>query len=121
VSTVALTALDGRPQYWPWALALLAALLGGGAGVAAYGSLIFVQPLDEAGNPTPAWSLKVHVALIAVALTALPPLVLLLAGWYWAAVPVGILTGTALGLGLGRRAVVRLTHRQVDLLAALAS
>jgi ABC-2 type transport system permease protein len=120
VSTVLLTAIDGRSQYWPWAIALLAALLGGGAGVAAYGSLVFVQPLDESGGPTPAWSLKVHAALLAVAATAAPPLVLLLVGWHWVAVPVGALTGVAFAIGLGRRATVRLARGQVGLLATLA-
>lgn len=119
MSTVALTAVAGRAQYWVWAPALLIALLGGGVGVAAYASLIFVQPVDEAGNPTPAWSLKVHVALLMVALTAAPTLLVLLAGWQWAAVPVGLLTGTALAVGLGRRATARLAQRQVGLLATL--
>ena len=119
-STVVLTAVAGRPDFWAWALALLAALLGGGAGIAAFGSLIFVQPLDDAGNPTPAWSLKVHVALLVVALAALPPLVLLLTGWRWVAVPVGVVTGVALAFELGRRAAARLARRQVELLALLA-
>jgi ABC-2 type transport system permease protein len=120
VSTVLLTAIDGQSQYWPWAISLLAALLGGGAGVLAYGSLVFVQPLDESGGPTPAWSLKVHAALVAVALTAAPPLVLLLVGWHWVAVPVGVLTGVGFATGLGRRATVRLARGQVGLLATLA-
>jgi len=48
----------------------LSALLGGAAGLVPVASLISVQPLDETGNPTPAWLLKVHVMLVVVALTA---------------------------------------------------
>jgi len=43
-------------------------------------SLISVYPLDEAGNPTPAWSLKVDLRLIAVMLPATPSLALLISG-----------------------------------------
>jgi ABC-2 type transport system permease protein len=117
-STLVLTAAARSAPDWPAAIGLLAALLGGGAGVAAYGSLIAVQPLDEAGNPTPAWSLKVHVALVAVAATAAPPLVVVLAGGGWAAVAVGVVSGTVLAAGLGRLAVARLARRQVALIAA---
>lgn len=118
-ATVALTAVGPR-GYWAWALSLLPAVLGGGAGVAALGSVILVQPLDDAGNPTPAWSLKVHLALLAVALTGLPPALALIAGSGWAAVPVGALTGLLLALWLGRLAIRRLTERQIDILAILA-
>jgi ABC-2 type transport system permease protein len=119
-STVILTAVSGRPQAWPWALGLLAAVLGGGAGLAAIGSLVSVQPLDPAGNPTPAWSLKVHVALFAVALTALPAALVLAAGGGWLAVPAGVLTGTVLAIWLGRVAATRLADRQVEILHTLA-
>jgi len=44
----------------------------------------------------------------------------LLAGWRWAAVPVGVLTGVVLALELGRRATARLARRQVELLTILA-
>ena len=47
-------------------LCVLAAL-GRVAGLAPLSSLISVQPLDETGNPTPAWPLKVHVMLVVVA------------------------------------------------------
>jgi ABC-2 type transport system permease protein len=120
-STVILTAVSGRPQAWPWALGLLAAVLGGGAGLLAIGSLVSVQPLDAAGNPTPAWSLKVHVALVAVALTALPVALVLVAGGGWLAVPAGVLTGTALAAWLGRLAATRLAERQVEILHTLAA
>jgi hypothetical protein len=60
-----------------WALAVLSALLGGATGLAPLTSLISVQPLDETGNPTPAWSLKVHVKLVVVTLTATVPVLVL--------------------------------------------
>ena len=118
-STVVLTAVSGRPQAWPWALGLLTAALGGGAGLLAIGSLISVQPLDAAGNPTPAWSLKVHVALVVVPLTALPTALVLVAGGGWLAVLAGVLTGVALTSWLGRLAVTRLAHHQVSILRTL--
>ena len=120
-STVILTAISDEPEAWPWALALLAASLGGGAGLLAFGSLVSVQPLDAAGNPTPAWSLKVHVALLVVPLTALPTASILVVGGGWLALPVGALTGAVLALWLGRLAVTRLTDRQVSILRVLAA
>jgi ABC-2 type transport system permease protein len=56
----------------------VSALLGGAAGLVPVASLISVQPLDETGNPTPAWSLKVHVMLVVVALTATVPVPVLM-------------------------------------------
>jgi ABC-2 type transport system permease protein len=118
-ATVILTAISGQPRAWPWALGLLTAALGGGAGLLAIGSLVSVQPLDAAGNPTPAWSLKVHVALVVVPLTALPAALVLVAGGGWLAVLTGVLTGGALGVWLGRLAVTRLAHHQVSVLRTL--
>jgi ABC-2 type transport system permease protein len=125
--TIGFTAPSGQQAAWPWALAILAAVLGGAAGLAPIASLVSVQPLDETGNPTPAWSLKVHVALLAVALTALPPVVLLVAGgighlpWLmWAAVPAGAATGVLLTAYRGNRTVTRLEHQQVRILRVLA-
>ena len=119
-STVILTALSGQPHAWPWALGLLAAILGGGAGLAAIGSLVCVQPLDAAGNPTPAWSLKIHVALAVVPLTALPSALVLVAGGGWLAVQAGVLAGAVLAAWLGRLAVSRLARHQASILHALA-
>ena len=125
--TLALTAISGQPWAWTWALALLPALLGGAAGLAPLASLISVQPPDETGGLTPAWSLKVHIALIAVPLTALPPALTLLAAAHWqlpwltwTAIPAGIATGLTLTRTLGNRATARLTHRQVPMLRTLA-
>lgn len=125
--TLVLTVISGQPWAWTWALALLPALLGGAAGLAPLASLISVQPLDETGGLTPAWSLKVHIALIAVPLTALPPALTLLAAAHWqlpwlswTAIPVGIATGLTLTRTLGSRATMRLAHRQVPMLRTLA-
>ncbi len=125
--TIAFTMLSGQYTAWPWALAVLPAVLGGAAGLAPLASLVSVQPLDETGNPTPAWSLKVHIALLAVALTALVPVTILLAAglwptpWLsWTAVPAGIATGALLAADLGRRAVTRLESQQVSILTVLA-
>jgi ABC-2 type transport system permease protein len=111
----------------PWVLAVLPTLLGGAAGLAPLASLISVQPLDETGNPTPAWSLKVHVMLVVVALTATVPVLVLVrasAGhvtWLsWAAVPAGVATGAVLAGYLGRRAARRLETRQAGVLKILA-
>jgi ABC-2 type transport system permease protein len=125
--TIAFTALSGDDAAWPWVLAVLPALLGGAAGLAPLSSLISVQPLDETGNPTPAWSLKVHVMLVVVALTATVPVLVLVTasaghvGWLsWAAVPVGVATGVVLAGDLGRRATRRLETRQAGVLKVLA-
>ena len=125
--TIAFTALSGEHAAWPWVLAVLPAVLGGAAGLAPFSSLISVQPLDETGGPTPAYSLKVHIALVVVALTALVPVAVLVAArvWHepwlsWAAVPVGLATGAALAAYLGGLAVSRLQKRQVGILRVLA-
>jgi ABC-2 type transport system permease protein len=124
--TIAFTALSGQRSAWPWALGILLAVLGGAAGLAPLASLISVQPLDETGSPTPAWSLKVHIALVAVAATALVPVAILIAGglshltWLtWAAVPAGLASGIALAGWLGRRAAARLERQQVRILKVL--
>ena len=126
-STLALTAISGQSWAWTWVLALLPAVLGGATGLAPLASAISIQPPDEAGGLTPAWSLQVHIALIAVPLTALPPALTLLAAaqwqlhWLtWAAIPVGIATGLTLAYTLGSRAAARLAHRQVPMLRTLA-
>ena len=102
-------------------------VVGGAAGLAPFLSLISVQPLDETGNPTPAWSLKVHIALVVVALTAVVPVLFLLAAQVghlsllsWVAVPAGIASGEAMVVYLGQRSVERLRNQQVAILGVLA-
>jgi len=125
--TIVCTALSGVPAAWPWVLAVLPAILGGSAGLAPLSSLISVQPLDETGGPTPAYSLKVHIALIVVCLTALIPIAVLIAGHFahqswllWTAIPIGIATGITLTVWLGRLAIGLLDRRQVTVLRLLA-
>jgi ABC-2 type transport system permease protein len=125
--TIAFTALSGEHAAWPWVLAVLPAILGGAAGLAPISSLVSVQPLDETGGPTPAYSLKVHIALVAIALTGLVPVAILVAArlwdepWLsWVAVPAGLATGAALAAWLGELAVTRLQNRQVRILRVLA-
>lgn len=127
VETVALTVVSGEPALWPWALALLLALLGGAAGLLPLASLVAVQPLDEAGNPTPGWSVKVHVALYVVAATAAPAAGLLIVAavtgvswWAWAAVVMAAATAGLLTFAGNRWAIRRLTTTQVDVLQRLA-
>ncbi len=124
--TAALTALAGQDWAWPWVLAGVPALLGGAAGLAAYTSLISVQPLDDTGGPTPEWSIKVHLALVAVTLTAAPPAALVAGATLthhhalaWAGVPLGVLTAVV-GFGLlGRMAARRLQSHQLTILGTL--
>jgi ABC-2 type transport system permease protein len=125
--TIAFTALSGEHAAWPWVLAVLPAILGGAAWLAPFSSLVSVQPLDETGGPTPAYSLKVHIALVMVALTGLVPILFLVAArlWHepwlsWVAVPAGLATGAALAAYLGGLAVTRLQSRQVRILRVLA-
>jgi len=126
--TVLLTALSGQAWAWPWALGGLAALLGGACGLIPLASLTWVVPLDDAGNPTPQYPLKVYPTLIAAVLTAAPAAAVALAGvlagltWLsWLAVPVGIATGTALAWKLGAVAAGRLRRTQVTVLRTMAS
>jgi hypothetical protein len=103
-----ITETSGDDAAWPWVLAVLSVLLGGAPGLAPLTSLISVQPLDETGNPTPAWSLKVHVMLVVVALTATVLVLVLVTAsaghltWLsWVAVPTGVATGAVLAGYLG--------------------
>ena len=67
-----------------------------------------------------------HVALVVVALTPLPPLVVLAAGqlvgarWLlWAAVPFGIATGVVEAVWFGQLAARRLQARGVEVLRTI--
>ena len=75
----------------------------------------------------PAWSLKVHIALVVVASTAAVPVLILLAAqlghlpWLsWVAVPAGIVSGAVMVVYLGGRSVGRLRSQQVRILRVLA-
>jgi ABC-2 type transport system permease protein len=126
VMTVALTSVAGQAWAWPWALAFTATLLGCGAGLCVLGSLIAPLPLAEDGGPTPAWSIKIHLALPVAALSLLPGAALLTVGAIqdsvaltWAAVPLGVVIGLGLAYGLGRMAIHRVRGHEPDLIARL--
>lgn len=128
VETVVLTTTSGQPHLWPWAIALLIALLGGAAGLIPVASLLAVQPLDEAGNPAPGWSIKVHLALYATTATAAPVAALLVIGAsagsdivLWSAVPAAAVTAASLAWWGQKRATRRLPHVQTDVLTLLAA
>lgn len=128
VETILLTSFSGEPALWPWAVALLVALLGGAAGLIPLASLISVQPLDEAGNPTPGWSVKVHIALYVTTATALPAAGVLIAAaitgstvMAWIAVPVAAVTAALLTYGGSRLATRRLAETQEDILHHLTT
>ncbi len=126
--TVVFTAVSGQAWAWTWTLAPLVSLLGGAAGLSVYASVFTVLPLDDSGNPTPAWSIKVHLCLYLTALTALPAAALLLIGELtntreisWLAAPLGLAIAGALAWWLGALATERLARSQVDILAQINS
>lgn len=128
VETIVMTGFSDEPTLWPWAIALLIALLGGATGLVPLASLIAVQRLDEAGNPTPGWSVKTQVALYATAATALPVAVVLVTAaitgqaWLpWAAIPVGVATAALFSHRGSILATRRLTDTQCDVLRHLAA
>ncbi|GIF47942.1 ABC-2 type transport system permease protein [Asanoa ferruginea] len=123
-----LTAVSGQTWAWPWLLGALPALIGGAAGLVPLASVTAVQPPGEDGGPTPTWVVKVYATIILIVTTALPPVALLISGtvghlgWLrWLAVPVGIATGVALAVGLGRLAARRFLAREQDILAVLTA
>lgn len=128
LETVLLTTFSNEPQLWPWAIPLLIALLGGAAGLFPLASLIAVQPLDEAGNPTPGWSVKIQICLYATTATALPTAAVLIAAaetghtWLaWSAIPIATLTAGLLATRGSKRAIHRLAAEQNDILRLLVT
>jgi len=112
---------------WPWVLAMLPALLGGGVGVFPLISLLAVQPLDDNGSPGPTWVVKAYATIVAVAISAAPPIALLVIGIVsrlapltWIAVPVGVLTGVCCAVVLGRIAGNLLARRGPEVFQILA-
>lgn len=131
--TVVGSALGGGTWTWPWALGLLAALLGGGAGLIAYASVVFLvpgpEPARRGGSPLDAGNIfgQVLAMLVVVPVTALPAAAVALLGdradsplLSWAAVAVGLGTGTACTWWLGRAAYRRLGERGPELLGRMS-
>jgi hypothetical protein len=126
---VGFTAWSGLTWAWPWVLALLPALLGGGVGLVALFSVVALapgpdphvraeNPLDSSDDIGPAF-----VVFFAGLLPPLPPVAVLIVGTVaddpllrWAAVPVGIATGAFLAWWLGRLAYRRLQANGPELL-----
>ncbi|GII79037.1 hypothetical protein Sru01_40190 [Sphaerisporangium rufum] len=126
VLTVVLTAAVDGP--WPMILTLLAALLGGGAGlvplVSAYGLVPGIDPHRRSGNPLRATedegsaTGQVYVVLALCALTAAPAG--LIAWRYgWPGVIAGLVTGVLCAWGFGLLAQRRLTAQGPELLELL--
>ncbi|MFF1877749.1 hypothetical protein [Leifsonia sp. NPDC058230] len=126
--SVAGVLVGGQAWAWPWVLGLLPAVLGGAVGVLPFLSVVAVQPLDDNGSPGAAWVVKAYATLLLTAVTAIPALALLIVGgasglaWIgWAAVPVGVVTGVALAVALGRVARGRLAARGPEIFAVLSA
>lgn len=111
----------------PWALGLLAAILGGAAGILPLVSLIAPQPLDGSGSPGPAWVAKAYVAIALIAVSTVPALTLLIVGTVtddamvrWLALPAGVASGVAAATLLGGVARRRLAERGPEVYQVLA-
>lgn len=130
--TVAGTIYGGTAQTWPWALALLAATLGGGAGLivlsSVYALVPVIEPKKRGGNPLEAGSIfgQLMVVVLLTSITAVPAALVAWAGTRfdlpalsWAAVVVGLATGAGLALWGGRRAEERLRATGPELLSAM--
>ena len=122
--TVGFTLWSGYTWVWPWLLALVPALLGGGAGLAVYTSVVALAPGPDAhrrpDNPLEqaesTWQSQVlfWVGL----LPPIPAVVVVVLGTVfdhaalrWAGGPVALVTGGFLAWWLGRVAVSRLRAR----------
>ncbi|GAA1613341.1 hypothetical protein [Actinoplanes couchii] len=130
--TVAGTAVGGDAGTWPWVLALLAATLGGGAGLivllSVYALVPVAEPHRRSGNPLEAGPSfgQVIGALLLVCLSAVPAAAVAWAGTRsglpvvtWAAVAVGLGTGVGLTVWGGRRAATRLRDTGPEMLATM--
>lgn len=123
VVTVTLTAVHGGP--WPMICAVMAALLGGAAGlvplISVYALVPGVDPRQRGGNPLRTseddgeLTGLAYLMMVLVAATAVPAAVV--AGLYgWPGVAVGVVTGALCFWGLGRLAERRLDARGPELL-----
>ncbi|WP_229075807.1 hypothetical protein [Actinoplanes sp. DH11] len=124
-----LTVWSGYTWAWPWVVAVVPALLGGGAGLIAYASVSALTPgpdprrradapLEGADATGPS-----YVLFWVGILPAGPPLAVIVTGhlldvpWLlWAGLPVGVATGVALAWWLGDRAAARLQERGPEML-----
>jgi hypothetical protein len=131
---VLFTALSGQNRAWPWILALVPALLGGGAGL-----LLLISVLALAPGPDPrqgranpfeqgtSGGQAIYLFFLGL-LPALPALAAVLAGTVlknavllWAGTPISIGTGIVLPWWFGRLASRRLETRGPELLSLMRS
>jgi hypothetical protein len=127
--TVGFTLWSGYTWAWPWVLALVPTLLGGGVGMAVFASVVALapgpdahkrpdNPLEQAETP---WQSQV---LFWVGLLPPVPAVVTVvlgtvfdnAALLWAGGPVGLATGVFLGWWLGRVAINRLRAKGPEML-----
>jgi hypothetical protein len=127
--TVGFTLWSGYTWAWPWVLALVPALLGGGVGLAVFTSVVALapgpdahkrpdNPLEQAETP---WQSQVlfWVGLlppVPAVVTVVLGTVFHNAALLWAGGPIGLATGVFLGWGLGRVAINRLRAKGPELL-----
>ena len=131
---VVFTAWSGLSWAWPWVLALVPAMLGGGLGLAVLVSVVMLAPGPDAhkrpdnplehGDTVGQTNLMFWGGLLPTA----PAIGLLAAGTaldndllLWAGVPVGVATGIVLPWWLGSVAIRRLQVRGPELLFLMRS
>ncbi|RSN11610.1 hypothetical protein DMB42_13615 [Nonomuraea sp. WAC 01424] len=125
VLTVAMVVLSGRYDLWPWLVALVPALLGGGAGVTVLVSVLRPSPLPDphrrGGNllENGIDFAQVLLVLILTAATAVPAYAAVRLGPVWAGPVVGLTGGVVLAWALGRVAATRLRSSAPELLLHL--
>ena len=128
------TIYGGTAETWPWALALLAATLGGGAGLivlsSVYALVPVMEPKKRSGNPLEAGSIfgQLIGVVLLTSIAAVPAALVAWAGTRfdlpalsWAAVAVGLATGVWLTVWGGRQAEKRLSATGPELLSAMRS
>jgi ABC-2 type transport system permease protein len=135
IAALVLPWVTDTPDAYPWVLALVPALIGGGAGTVVLLSvrMPWAMPIKLRGNPFIGYgqpgflfiATRMAMSMLQVA-AALPPLLVLtlgglgaLAGANWLAVSVGTLSGIGAAWWLGRRAQRRLAERGPELLTVL--
>ncbi|BEL04623.1 hypothetical protein Q0Z83_028140 [Actinoplanes sichuanensis] len=130
ITVVGTVVAGGDARTWAWALALLFAALGGGAGlivlVSVYALVPVLEPRRRTGNPLEAGPIfgQVIGVLLLVCLTTVPAAAVAWAAdppLTWAAVPVALLTGGLLTWWGGRLAARRLAATGPEMLATMRS
>lgn len=131
--TLTLTAASGQTWAWPWVLALLPALLGGGAGlvtlIAVTALVPGTDPHKRSSNPLNFGENEAgliglaYLMLLLVPLTALPAAGIVAAGMLndnplllWSGLPVGLASGLLCAWFFGHLAALRLAARGPELL-----